>query len=781
MAGKPPSSDPVQDAPQVSEPQHAAVGLPALTHALRISQKQMGVRRTALTLLRVNQQDGFDCPGCAWPEPDKPHTAEFCENGAKAVAEEATLRRVTPDFFAAHSVADLATRSGYWLGQQGRLTHPMYLPEGADHYVPVPWEQAFDIIGEELTALDSPDEAVFYTSGRTSNEAAFLYQLFAREFGTNNLPDCSNMCHESSGSALTETLGVGKGSVLLEDLYQADLIIIAGQNPGTNHPRMLTALEKAKAGGAKIISINPLPEAGLERFKNPQTPRGLAGGGTALTDLFLQVRLGGDQALFRAFNRRILNTPSAVDEDFIREHTHGFGEFAQLARGGDNADGGGSGSDIGSGSGSGSGSDDETLAATGLTHEEIDRALEMILASRRTIVCWAMGLTQHKHAVPTIQEVVNFLLLRGNIGRPGAGVCPVRGHSNVQGDRTMGIFERPAPAFLDALEKEFGFAPPREHGLDVVRAIHALRDGRAKVFLAMGGNFVAATPDTDVTEAAMRRARLTVHVSTKLNRSHAVTGTRALILPTLGRTERDLQASGEQFVTVEDSMGMVHASRGRLQPASPHLLSETAIVTRLARRVLGTDSRTPWEEFGQDYATIRDRIAHVIPGFEDFNTKVAHPGGFALPHAPRDSRSFPTATGKANFTAAPVTYPAVPEGRLLLQTLRSHDQYNTTIYGLDDRYRGIKNGRRVVLVHPDDARERGLADGAYTDLVSEWTDGSERRATGFRVVHYPTARGCAAAYYPETNVLIPLDHTADTSNTPAAKSVVIRLESPRQS
>ncbi|MGI5257218.1 FdhF/YdeP family oxidoreductase [Streptomyces angustmyceticus] len=760
MAGKPPASDPVQDAPEVSAPQHSAVGLPAITHALRVSQQQMGVRRTALTLLRVNQRDGFDCPGCAWPEPDKPHTAEFCENGAKAVAEEATLRRVTPDFFAAHSVADLATRSGYWLGQQGRLTHPMYLAEGADHYEPVTWERAFDLVGEELTALGSPDEAVFYTSGRTSNEAAFLYQLFAREFGTNNLPDCSNMCHESSGSALTETLGIGKGSVLLEDLYEADLIIVAGQNPGTNHPRMLTALEKAKAGGTKIISINPLPEAGLERFKNPQTPRGLAGGGTALTDLFLQIRLGGDQALFRTLNRLLLDTDGALDEDFIRTHTHGFEEFAERARADDDWD--------------------ETLRATGLTREEIERALAMVLDSRRTIVCWAMGLTQHKHSVPTIREVVNFLLLRGNIGRPGAGVCPVRGHSNVQGDRTMGIFERPAPAFLDALEKEFGFAPPREHGLDVVRAIRALRDGQAKVFFAMGGNFVSATPDTDVTEAAVRRARLTVHVSTKLNRSHVVTGARALILPTLGRTERDLQAGGEQFVTVEDSMGMVHASRGRLAPASPELLSETAIVTRLARRVLGTESRTPWAEFEKDYATIRDRISRVVPGFEDFQARVARPGGFALPHAPRDSRSFPTATGKANFTAAPVEYPAVPEGRLLLQTLRSHDQYNTTIYGLDDRYRGIKNGRRVVLVHPDDARERGLADGAYADLVSEWTDGSERRAPGFRVVHYPTARGCAAAYYPETNVLIPLDHTADTSNTPAAKSLVIRLESPRE-
>ncbi|WP_148593393.1 FdhF/YdeP family oxidoreductase, partial [Streptomyces sp. WAC01526] len=595
------------DAPQVSEPQHSAVGLPAITHALRISQQQMGVRRTALTLLRVNQPNGFDCPGCAWPEPDKPHTAEFCENGAKAVAEEATLRRVTPDFFTEHSVADLATRSGYWLGQQGRLTHPMYLAEGADHYEPVTWERAFDIIGEELTALDSPDEAVFYTSGRTSNEAAFLYQLFAREFGTNNLPDCSNMCHESSGSALTETIGIGKGSVLLEDLYKADLIIVAGQNPGTNHPRMLTALEKAKAGGTKIISINPLPEAGLERFKNPQTPRGLAGGGTALTDLFLQVRLGGDQALFRALNRCLLDTEGALDEDFIREHTHGFEEFARTARADDDWD--------------------ETLRATGLTREEIDRALAMVLGSRRTIVCWAMGLTQHKHSVPTIQEVVNFLLLRGNIGRPGAGVCPVRGHSNVQGDRTMGIFERPAPAFLDALEKEFGFAPPREHGLDVVRAIRALRDGQAKVFFAMGGNFVSATPDTDVTEAAMRRARLTVHVSTKLNRSHVITGARALILPTLGRTERDVQTGpdgrrAEQFVTVEDSMGMVHASRGRLEPAGPQLLSETAIVARLARRVLGAGSRTPWEEFARDYATIRDRISHVIPGFEDFNTRV---------------------------------------------------------------------------------------------------------------------------------------------------------------
>ncbi|RZU38031.1 molybdopterin-dependent oxidoreductase alpha subunit [Streptomyces sp. BK022] len=753
MATKPPKGDPVQDAPQTGEPKHAAAGLPAVGHSLKIAQQQMGVRRTALTLLRVNQKDGFDCPGCAWPEPEHRHMAEFCENGAKAVAEEATLRRVTPEFFAAHPVADLAGRSGYWLGQQGRLTHPMYLPEGADRYEPVSWERAFDIVAEEIAALGSPDEAVFYTSGRTSNEAAFLYQLFARELGTNNLPDCSNMCHESSGSALSETIGVGKGSVLLEDLYRADLIVVAGQNPGTNHPRMLSALEKAKAAGAKIISVNPLPEAGLERFKNPQTPQGMLKG-AALTDLFLQIRIGGDQALFRLLNKLILETEGAVDEEFVREHTHGFEEFADAAAKADW---------------------DETLAATGLTRAEIERALEMVLASKRTIVCWAMGLTQHKHAVPTIREVVNFLLLRGDIGRPGAGVCPVRGHSNVQGDRTMGIFERPAPAFLDALEREFGFAPPRGHGFDVVRAIRALRDGEAKVFFAMGGNFVSASPDTEVTEAAMRRARLTVHVSTKLNRSHVVTGARALILPTLGRTERDVQGGGEQFVTVEDSMGMVHASRGRLAPASPHLLSEPAIVARLARRVL-PDSTVPWAEFERDYAAIRDRIARVVPGFEDFNARVARPGGFTLPHAPRDERRFPTATGKANFTAAPVEHPELPEGRLLLQTLRSHDQYNTTIYGLDDRYRGITDGRRVVLVHPEDARALGVDDGSYVDLVGEWSDGVERRAPGFRVVHYPTARGCAASYYPETNVLVPLDATADTSNTPASKSVVIRLE-----
>ncbi|MER8183694.1 FdhF/YdeP family oxidoreductase [Kitasatospora sp. NPDC094015] len=755
MAKQAPHSDPAQDAPEVGAPQHAAAGLTAVAKSLQMAGEQMGARRTLATLRKVNQPDGFDCPGCAWPEPGKTHTAEFCENGAKAVAEEATERRITADFFAAHPVAELAERSGYWLGQQGRLTEPMLLEEGGTHYTPVSWERAFAIVAEELAALDTPDGAAFYTSGRTSNEAAFAYQLFARQLGTNNLPDCSNMCHESSGSALTETLGVGKGSVHLKDLYQADLIIVAGQNPGTNHPRMLSALERAKRAGAKVVSVNPLPEAGLERFKNPQNARGLVGAGTKLTDLFLQIRLGGDLALFRALNQLVLAAEGGVDHAFVAEHCLGYEEFAAEAAATSRA---------------------EVLAATGLPWEQIEELAELVLASEKIIVCWAMGLTQHKHSVPTIREVVNFLLLRGNVGRPGAGVCPVRGHSNVQGDRTMGIFERPSAAFLDALAKEFDFEPPREHGLDSVDTIRAMRDGRVKVFFAMGGNFVAATPDTLTTEAAMRSCRLTVHVSTKLNRSHVITGARALILPTLGRTDRDRTAAGLQFVSVEDSMSMVHSSRGGLRPPSESLLSEVAIVCRLARAALGPQNPVPWEEFAESYDSIRDRISRVVPGFEDFNEKVRRPGGFVLPHGPRDRRAFPTATGRANFTVNPLTAPEVPEGRLLLQTLRSHDQYNTTVYGLDDRYRGITGGRRVVLVNPADAAELGLADGAYTDLVSEWRDGVERRAPHFRVVHYPVARGGAAAYYPETNVLVPLDSTADISNTPTSKAVVIRFE-----
>ncbi|MYR34787.1 FdhF/YdeP family oxidoreductase [Nocardiopsis alba] len=753
--------DPVQDDPEVGPPARSAVGVPAVLNSVRHVGDQAGIRRGLPAMLAVNQKRGFDCPGCAWPDPDKRHKAEFCENGAKAVAEEATRHTVDADFFARHPVATLAERSGYWLGRRGRLTEPMYLPEGGTHYEPITWDAALDMIAEELRSLDSPDGAVFYTSGRTGNEAAFAYQLLARRLGTNNLPDCSNMCHESSGSALTETLGVGKGSVSLEDVHQADLLIVAGQNPGTNHPRMLSALEKAKRAGARIVTVNPLPEAGMITFRNPQHARGLVGRGTELTDLFLQIKVGGDLALFSAVDRLLLEADrrgeDVLDREFVETFTHGFEEFSQALLSEPETE-----------------FWERTERDTGLSRARMEELVAMVTSSERIVVCWAMGLTQHRHSVPTIREVVNFLLLRGNVGRPGAGVCPVRGHSNVQGDRTMGIFERPSEAFLDALGAEFGFEPPREHGYDTVEAIRAMSRGEVGVFFAMGGNFVSASPDTEVTEEAMRRVGLTVHVSTKLNRSHVITGTRALILPALARSDRDLHEGRPRWVTVEDSMGEVHASHGVLPPLSEHMWSEVDIVRGLGRRLFG-NSPIDWDGMA-DYDRVRDHVAAVIPGFEDFNAKARRPGGFTLPHAPRDDRRFPTATGLANFTVNGTYAPRVPEGRLLLQTLRSHDQYNTTIYGLDDRYRGIKDGRRVVLVNPEDAAELGLVDGAYTDLVGEWSDGRERRAPRFRVVHYPTARGSAAAYYPETNVLVPLDSTAEVSNTPTSKSVVVRFE-----
>ncbi|HMQ26765.1 MAG TPA: FdhF/YdeP family oxidoreductase, partial [Acidimicrobiales bacterium] len=626
-------------------------------------------------LLKVNQADGFDCPGCAWPEggPSERSHAEFCENGMKAVAEEATTRRIGREFFAAHPVHELAARTDHWLGSRGRLTEPMVKRPGADHYEPISWEGAFALLADELNRVAHPDRAVFYTSGRTSNEAAFAYQLFVRQFGTNNLPDCSNLCHESSGVALTETLGVGKGSVTLDDLADTDLVFVVGQNPGTNHPRMLTALERAKDHGAKVIAVNPLPEAGLMRFKNPQRPTGLLGRGTALADLFLQIRVNGDLALFQALNRRLLDRagalgpsgpaergtiPTAIDRAFLDEHCDGFEALAAHLAGLDW---------------------DAVDRATGLTREEIDEALAMVLAADRIIVCWAMGLTQHRNSVPTIREIVNFCLLRGNVGRPGAGVCPVRGHSNVQGDRTMGIYEKPKAPFLDALRDEFGFEPPRDPGVDVVDAIRAMRDGEVDVFFGLGGNFVAAAPDTEVTSAAMARCRLTAHVSTKLNRSHTVVGDTALILPCLGRTERDRQAGGEQYVTVEDSMGMVHASRGRLDPASPQLLSEVAIVARLAAATLGDRSAVDWAGFADDYSTIRDHIEAVVPGFDRFNERSATPEGFALPHPVRDSRTFPTATGKGRLTVNHLDVLEVPDGHLLQFRAEAEPQKHHTI------------------------------------------------------------------------------------------------------
>ncbi|MCV7202435.1 hypothetical protein B7435_08145 [Mycolicibacterium peregrinum] len=737
-----------------------AAGVKAVLVSMQRGFEQMGPLRTTAALTKLNQRHGFDCPGCAWPEEHGGRKlAEFCENGAKAVAEEATKRVVTPEFFARHTIAELETKPEYWLSQQGRLAQPMVLAPGESHYRPIEWDDAYRLIAEHLNALASPDEALFYTSGRTSNEAAFLYQLMVRSFGTNNLPDCSNMCHESSGTALTESIGIGKGSVTVEDVTEADLILIAGQNPGTNHPRMLSVLEKAKANGAKIVAINPLPEAGLIRFKDPQKVHGVVGHGIPIADEFVQIRLGGDMALFAGLGRLLLEAEEAapgtvLDRDFIEAHCAGFDNYARQTRAVDLA---------------------TVTEASGIDETQLRRVADMLIASQRTVICWAMGLTQHRHAVATIGEATNLLFMRGMIGKPGAGVCPVRGHSNVQGDRTMGIWEKMPEKFLDALDNRFGIASPRKHGYDTVDAIRAMRDGRAKVFIGMGGNFVSATPDTEVTEAGLRSCALTVQISTKLNRSHLVHGCTALILPTLGRTDKDFQAGGKQMVSVEDSMSMVHLSRGSLTPPSEHLRSEVAIVCQLARELLGPEHPVPWEQFNGDYDRIRDAIADVVPGCEDYNRKVRQPDGFQLPHPPRDSREFRTTTGKANFSVQPLEWVKVPQGRLVLQTLRSHDQYNTTIYGLDDRYRGVKGGRRVVFVNPTDLQTMGLAAGDRVDLVSEF-DGQERRAKDFLIVEYSTPQGNAAAYYPETNPLVPLDHTAEKSNTPVSKAVVIRLE-----
>ncbi|MBH0777121.1 FdhF/YdeP family oxidoreductase [Nocardia bovistercoris] len=755
-----PTRDIDESALSVTAPKQRAAGVTAVAVALKRSVEEMGVVRTARTMARLNQVHGFDCPGCAWPEPSgHRRPAEFCENGAKAVAEEATLRTVTPEFFAEHSVAELATRSGYWLGQQGRLTHPMVLRPGATHYTPIAWDDAYRLIADELRGLDTPDRALFYTSGRTANETAFLYQLLVRSYGTNNLPDCSNMCHESSGTALTGSIGIGKGSVTIDDFAAADLIIVAGQNPGTNHPRMLSALAGAKAAGARVVAVNPLPETGLLGFRDPQTVKGLTTG-VDIADDFLQIRLGGDMALFRGLGKLLFEAEdrapgTVVDRDFVDNHCAGSADYETQTRAVDM---------------------DTVIEATGLSRTEIERTADLFAAADRIIICWAMGLTQQRHGVATIEEATNLLLLRGMIGKPGAGVCPVRGHSNVQGDRTMGIWERMPDSFLDAIDREFGISSPRTHGHDTVAAIRAMRDGDASVFVGMGGNFVSATPDTEVTEAALRSCALTVQISTKLNRSHVVHGRTALILPTLGRTDKDIRAGVRQQVSVEDSMSMVHLSTGRLDPVSEELRSEVAIVCELALALFGPDHQVPWARFRDDYDTIRDAIAAVVPGCADYNRRVRERNGFVLPHPPRDAREFRTGTGKANFALNELSWVPVPPGRLILQSLRSHDQYNTTIYGLDDRYRGVHGGRRVILMNVADIAELGYADGDLVDIVSEWTDGVARRVQGFRVVAYPTPRGNAAAYYPETNPLVPLDHVAARSNTPVSKAVTIRLE-----
>jgi molybdopterin-dependent oxidoreductase alpha subunit len=742
----------------VSKPANKAAGLKSAYLTTKNAIGKMGFSRASKALAKINQFDGFDCQSCAWADDDRERKhAEFCENGAKALADEATKTLLTADFFAQNSVEELSKRSDYWLNSQGRITSPMFLDADATHYQSITWQDAFAVIAEELNSLASPDEAIFYTSGRTSNEAAFLYQLFVRMFGTNNLPDCSNMCHESSGAALTETIGIGKGTVTLDDFDECDLVIIIGQNPGTNHPRMLATLEKAKKRGAKMISVNPLPEAGLLNFVNPNPEDSnllafpfklLAGKGTQLSDLHLPIRINSDMAFLKGLSKILIEDGTMIDRKFIEEKTSGFDEFSESLK---------------------QVSWEDITEQCGLTLVQITQAAEIIKKSKRIITCWAMGLTQHKDSVATIQEIVNLHLLLGQIGKLGAGLCPVRGHSNVQGDRTMGIWEQPKPEFLQALGKEFNFNPPTKHGFDTVESIKAMHENRAKVFFALGGNFLSATPDTKFTAEALQKTNLTVQVITKLNRSALVTGKKALILPPLGRSEIDLQNGFEQFVTTENSMGNVQKSKGVLQAASKDLRSEVWIVCELAKAVLGVN----WGDFVNDYDKIRDSIERTIGGFEDYNKRVRKNGGFYLPNKPRIGE-FPTLNGKANFSTSDLTIRKLESDQFLMMTIRSHDQFNTTIYALDDRYRGIKNERRVIFMNPEDMKEFDLNRGQVVDLISHF-EGVERNANHFIVVPYPIPKRCAATYFPEANSLVPIGSVAEKSNTPTSKSVVITI------
>lgn len=753
----------------VSEFKKTAAGITSITQTMKFVFGEMGVVRGTRGLLNLNQKGGIDCQSCAWADPDEHRTyAEFCENGAKALADEGTTERITEDFFAKYSVAELSGQSDLWLNAQGRLTHPMYLGENATHYKPISWEEAFQLLAEELNSLASPDEAVFYTSGRTSNEAAFLYQLFARQFGTNNLPDCSNMCHESTSFALSEQIGLGKASVRLEDLENTDLIIIIGQNPGTNAPRMMNSLQTAKQNGAKIIAINPLPEAGLMNFVNPNPqhysnplmfPIDLLGNrSTQFADLHLSLRIGGDMAVLKGILKVLLeketeNPGKVFDREFINEKTSGFDEFIENIE---------------------TISWETIIEQSGLSREQIAGAAEMYSSANRVVTCWAMGITQHKHAVSTIQDIVNLHLLRGNIGRQGAGLCPVRGHSNVQGDRSMGIWEQLNPKFRAALEREFDFKTPEKDGFDTVDAIKAMHAGSAKVFFAMGGNFLQSTPDTHFTAEALRNCSLTAQVLTKLNRSALVTGKKALILPCLGRSEKDLQNEREQFVSTESTMLNVQMSKGIFEPASEHLRSEPWIVARLAKAVLGEKTTVDWEKMISDYDFIRDSISRVVAGCENYNRKIRKPGGFYMPNPPREG-TFPTDTGKAIFKSSKLERIELKAGELLMTTIRAHDQFNTTVYRQNDRYRGIKGSRRVIFMNEGDIAERNLQSGQTVDLTSYFED-KQRNAEEFIVVPYPIPKRCAATYFPEANVLIPVDSVAEKSNCPTSKLTIITVK-----
>ena len=741
--------------PSLSKPKDVAAGIPAVISSLAHGITRMGTLASLRNFTSVNRFDGFDCPGCAWPDPDGHRTiAEFCENGAKAVADEGTRKRAGPEFWSQWSVGELSRKSDQWLNSQGRLTHPMILRPGSDYYSELSWDEAFDIIADELVSLDNPDQAVFYTSGRTSNEAAFLWQLLARRFGTNNLPDCSNMCHESSGVALSDSIGIGKGTVTLDDFTKADLIIVVGQNPGTNHPRMLTALRDAKRAGASIISINPLLETGMKRFKHPQAPLELLGRGTLLSDAHVPVRVNGDFALFRGLAKVVMQR-EALDMEFIDAHTLGFADYRRAVE---------------------STSWDSIVSGSGVEQEVISNLGATISKSKSTIVCWAMGLTQHRNSVAIIQEIANLLLLGGHIGRPGAGVCPVRGHSNVQGDRTVGINHNPSAKFLSDLHDSTGIAIPTKPGVDSVRAVKSMRGGTAKVFLSMGGNFVSAMSDTKATASALSNCSITAQVSTKPNRSHLVTGRTALILPCLGRSEKDHTSVGEQFVSVENSMGIVHSSRGSSKPASGMLRSEPSIVSGIAGALDTRIGRSgiAWQDLAEDYDKVRDMIEASIPGFEGYNERVRLDGGFYLPNPPRDSRTFPTESGYANFRVHDLSGASAGTGRYLMMTIRSHDQYNTTIYGLDDRYRGINKGRRVVLMNQSDMDDNDWSEGDLVDLTSHF-EGTELHAREWYIVPYEIPKGNIATYFPEANVLVPLDSVAEGSNTPTSKSVVVTI------
>jgi molybdopterin-dependent oxidoreductase alpha subunit len=746
------------DIPRRGKRDLTAAGFHAIYETAKFTVKESPLRTTR-ALMVLNHKGGFDCPSCAWPDPDGTRApAEFCENGTKAVAWEATSARATPEFFAKYTIAELASHGEQWLGDQGRITNPMVLRRGSQHYEAIAWDDAFKMIAGQLNALASPDEAIFYTSGRASNEAAFVYGLFGRQFGTNNLPDCSNMCHESSGKGLTDAIGVGKGTVKLDDFNHADTIFIIGQNPGTNHPRMLTALEKAVKNGCKIISINPLLETGMIAFKHPQSPTDMLGHGTPIACLHLPVRINGDVAVVKGIMKEMLEMDEQsggkiFDRKFIAEKTHGFEQFITDLR---------------------STPWEEILRESGVMRQGIRQAAEIAAKSKAMITCWAMGLTQHRNAVGNVQTIVNFHLLRGQIGRPGAGVCPVRGHSNVQGDRTVGIWEQMTDEFLDALGKEFDFGPPRKHGFDAVSGLQAMHEGKVKVYVGLGGNLLSAGPDTEYAADAFRRLRLSIQICTKLNRNHLITGEQALILPCLGRTERDSQNGVEQFVSTENSMGVVQESRGVLAPASPHLMSETAIICHIAAETLKNRTSVAWMSLCNNYDLIRDHIERVVPGFADYNRRVREPGGFYLPNVARDQQEFHTKTGKANFIVHPIPKLELLPGQLLMMSIRSHDQFNTTIYGQTDRYRGISGGRRVIFLNPDDIKALGFADGNWVDITSHY-ENQQRTIKNFRVVAYEIPRRCAATYYPESNPLVPLRHVAEQSNQPASKSVVITL------